>query len=383
MKITKVETLCLSRLHERERQWFTLKYRTIKADCAIVVISTDEGLQGIGEACAYGVPTLIKEWVEFLAPALVGRDPRQPDLAPRPNGLFRPYDTAVGGIDSALWDLRGKIEGKRVSELLGGSAAATEVTLYASGGCSYDWRTRPEQLIEEVLGYAEAGYKAAKVRMGMEWSWDGVTIDRYLGLMGELMQEVNGRIAVMVDGNKRLNFDDALVITRGLDKLGLAWFEEPLPQEDIDGYARLNAAVDMPITGGESLTTLAQFRPYFEKKAYAIVQPDAGVCGISELVRIAEMAAHYKVDLNPHNWHNGLMTMANSHFVAATPNAHLQELCQLQGPLQWEILAEKPAVVDGKLQLPARPGLGVDLAEGLLEKFPYIEGHYAVEVQRA
>jgi L-alanine-DL-glutamate epimerase-like enolase superfamily enzyme len=297
--------------------------------------------------------------------------------------LNRPYDTAVGGIDSALWDLKGKIEGKRVSELLGGSAEVTEVPMYASGGCRFDWRTHPEQLIEEVLGYIEAGFKATKVRMGLEWAWDGVTIDRYLGLMAELMQTVDGRIQVMVDGNKRLNFDDALVITRGLDKLGLSWFEEPLPQEDIDGYARLNAAVEMPITGGETLTTLGQFRPYFEKKAYAIVQPDAGVCGISELVRIAEMADHYNVTLNPHNWHNGLMTMANAHFVAATSNSSMLEVCQLQGPLQWEILAEKPVFKNGNLILPDKPGLGVELAGGLLEKFPYIEGHYAVEIQRA
>jgi L-alanine-DL-glutamate epimerase-like enolase superfamily enzyme len=383
MKITNIETLCLTRLHERERQWFTLKYRTVKADCAIVVISTNEGIQGIGEACAYGVPTLIKEWVGYLAPTLVGHDPRKPDLVPHPTGLNRSYDTAVGGIDSALWDLKGKIEGKRVSELLGGSAEVTEVPMYASGGCRFDWRTHPEQLIEEVLGYIEAGFKATKVRMGLEWAWDGVTIDRYLGLMAELMQTVDGRIQVMVDGNKRLNFDDALVITRGLDKLGLSWFEEPLPQEDIDGYARLNAAVEMPITGGETLTTLGQFRPYFEKKAYAIVQPDAGVCGISELVRIAEMADHYNVTLNPHNWHNGLMTMANAHFVAATSNSSMLEVCQLQGPLQWEILAEKPVFKNGNLILPDKPGLGVELAGGLLEKFPYIEGHYAVEIQRA
>jgi L-alanine-DL-glutamate epimerase-like enolase superfamily enzyme len=76
------------------------------------------------------------------------------------------------------------------------------------------------------------------------------------------------------------------------------------------------------------------------------------------------------------------MTMANSHFVAATPNAYIQELCQLQGPLQWEILAEKPAIVEGKLQLPAKPGLGVELAGGLENKFPYIEGHYAIDITR-
>ena len=75
MKITQLETLCLSRWHEPERQWATARYRTVKADCAIVVISTDEGLQGIGEACAYGVPGRIRDWVAWLSPELVGRDP--------------------------------------------------------------------------------------------------------------------------------------------------------------------------------------------------------------------------------------------------------------------------------------------------------------------
>ena len=71
MKITKVETLCLSRLHELERQWFTARYRTIKADCAIVIIDTDAGLQGIGEACAYGWPHLIREWVDWMAKTII------------------------------------------------------------------------------------------------------------------------------------------------------------------------------------------------------------------------------------------------------------------------------------------------------------------------
>ncbi|MCC6167730.1 MAG: hypothetical protein IT329_10925, partial [Caldilineaceae bacterium] len=86
MKITGIETLCLSRPHELERQWITARYRTIKADCAIVVIHTDEGLTGIGEASAYGWPRLIRGWVHFLAPDLIGQDPADPTLAPHPNG---------------------------------------------------------------------------------------------------------------------------------------------------------------------------------------------------------------------------------------------------------------------------------------------------------
>lgn len=381
MKITKLETLCLSRLHELERQWFTARYRTVKADCAILIIRTDEGLCGIGEACAYGVPTLIQETVAWLSPELLGQDPMRLDIVPHPNGRSQAYDCAVAGIDSALWDLRGKLEGKQVCDMLT-ERPLKRVRLYASSGCRYDWRRRPEQLIEETLGYLEDGYSACKVRIGTEWTWDGVTVERFLGLMRELAQAVQGRMELMVDGNQRLSEEQALPIAQELERLGFTWFEEPIPQRDIDGYARLNAAVDLPITGGEQFTTLEQFRPYLERKAYAIVQPDAGWCGITEAMKIARMAQRYGVDLCPHNWHNGLMTMANAHLVAALPNPHVLELCMIQGPLQWAILAEKPVIQDGWLELPEKPGLGVELAQGLEEHFPYIEGHYAVQVER-
>jgi L-alanine-DL-glutamate epimerase-like enolase superfamily enzyme len=186
----------------------------------------------------------------------------------------------------------------------------------------------------------------------------------------------------MLDGNQRLTEDQALQIAKELDRLGFTWFEEPIPQTDVDGYARLNAAVDMPITGGEQYTTLEQFRPYLEKRAYGIVQPDAGWCGITEAMRIAEMADQYGIDLCPHSWHNGLMAMANAHLVAALPRPRVLELCMIQGPLQWGIIAEPPQMEDGYLHLPSRGGLGVELAPNVEEKFPYVEGHYAIMVER-
>jgi L-alanine-DL-glutamate epimerase-like enolase superfamily enzyme len=329
VKIAKIETLLLSRMHEPERQWITSRFRIVKADCPVVVIHTDEGLTGIGEACAYGVPRLIAEWVEWLAPNLIGKHPADPEAVPHPNGRSWAYDCAVGGIDCALWDLKGQIEGKRVSELLASAAGRTaldSVRLYASSGCRYDWRVRPEQLIDEALEYIDQGYTAMKFRIGTEWSWDGVTVDRFLGLVRELAQTVAGRMELMLDGNQRLTEDQALAITKELDRLGFAWFEEPIPQTDVDGYARLNAAVDLPITGGEQYTTLEQFRPYLEKRAYGIVQPDAGWCGITEAMKIAEVAFRYGIDLCPHSWHNGLMAMANGHLVAALPNPRVLEL---------------------------------------------------------
>jgi len=386
MKITDVTTLTLSRDHEPERQWATASYRTVKADCAVVVVTTDEGLTGIGEACAYGVPPRIAEWVKWLRPTLVGHDPRDATLAPHPNGRATShhewaFDCAVAGLDCALWDLRGKVAGRPVRDLLA-TTSLDRVRLYASSGCRYDWGQRPELLIEEVLGYLADGYTACKVRIGTEWAWDGVTTDRFIGLMTDLAGAVNRRLELMLDGNQRLTEQQALQIAHALDRLGFTWFEEPIPQGDIEGYVRLNAAVDLPITGGEQFTTLEQFRPYLERRAYGIVQPDAGWCGITEALKIAQMAARYGVDLCPHNWHNGLMTMANAHLVAALPHPRVLELCMIQGPLQWEILAQQPAIVDGWLELPARAGLGVDLSPDVATRFPYIEGPYGVEVTR-
>ena len=381
MKITQIQTLCLSRPHERERQWLTSRYRTVKADCAIVIIHTDEGLHGIGEASAYGWPLMIREWVDWLTPELIGKDPRDPTIAQHPNGLSRPYDAAVAGIDCALWDLKGKIAGKRTAELLKDDPL-DRVRIYASSGCRYDWRDNPRQLIDEALEYVEMGLTAMKFRLGTDWDWDGVTADHFLGLVRELSQAVNGRLELMLDGNQRLDEGQAMAIALELDRLGFAWFEEPIPRAEIDAYSRLCAAVEMPITGGEGFTTLEQFRPYLEKRAYDIVQPDAGLCGITECMRIAEVAHRYCVDLCPHSWHNGLMGMANGHLVAALPVPRVLEVCMIQGPLQWDILDEKPAIEAGWLVFPDAPGLGVSLSEDLEGRFPYIEGSYAIQVQR-
>jgi len=381
MKITNIRTLCLSRPHEPERQWFTASFRVIKADCAIVIIDTNEGLQGIGEACAYGVPPRIREEVERLSKGLIGRDPTDASIVPRPKGNSGSYDAAVGGLDCALWDIRGKVSGKRVAELLTDSPL-NRVRLYASSGCRYDWGIRPEQVIEETVGYADEGYTACKVRIGTEWAWNGVTVARFIGLMRELKDTIGDRMELMVEGNQRLSEEQAMEIARKLDSLGFTWFEEPIPQANIDGYVRLNAAVKMPISGGEQYTTLERFEPYLQRGAYGIVQPDVGRCGITETMRISRRAHEFGVVICPHNWHNGLMTMAHAHLVAAIPNRRVLELCMIQGPLQWAILKEPPVIRDGWLELPDRPGLGVELAEHLEERFPYIDGHYATRMER-
>lgn len=248
---------------------------------------------------------------------------------------------------------------------------------------SLGWRTDPHQLIREVETYIADGYSATKVRLGTEWTWDGVTVDRFLGLMRELFETAAGRIEIIVDGNHRLTFEQALPIARELERLGCVWFEEPMLLRSLDHYVTLSRAVEMPISGGEQLTTLEQFRPFLERGALSIVQPDAGLCGITQSMRIVERAADYGVDFCPHSWHNGLMAMAHAHLVAALCREQRRlELCMHQGPLQWGILADPPVIQSGCLALPDKPGLGVTLSENVSERFPMVEGHYALEVER-
>jgi L-alanine-DL-glutamate epimerase-like enolase superfamily enzyme len=384
MKITDLRTLCLSRPHEPQRQWRTGGVRVPKADGAIVIVDTDAGIQGIGEACAYGNPLQIRAHIEALEPDLRGQDPTDPGIVPRPVGMNAPLDTAIAGLDAALWDIRGKAAGKKVTELLiePGRKPLDKVRLYASGGVDYDWGHNPESVIDEALGYLAGGFTAFKMRIGTEWSWDGVTVERFLELLGRLTTAVDGRLELMLDGNQRLTEAQALTIARALDALGWTWFEEPIPQKDIDGYARLNAAVSMPITGGEQYTRVEQFEPYLQQRAYGIVQADGGWCGLTEGMKIAHRAHAFGVPHCPHNWHNGLMTMANAHLVAALPNPKVLELCMVQGPLQWEILKAPPTIENGYLLLPDKPGLGVELADDLEARFPYIEGSWAEPVKK-
>ena len=391
MKITNIETICLSRIHEIENQWKTFNVKTLKADVAIVVVSTDSDLVGIGEACAYGNPSFIKIWIDKFAPEIIGKDPREIEFLPHPvgfthehfnyknNSFLRGHDSAVGGLDCAIWDLKAKVNKTSVSKLIS-PKSKDSMKVYASSGVRYDWREDPNQLIEETKSYIDLGFSATKVRIGTKWTWDNVTTDKFIGLMKDLSSEVGKKMNLMVDGNCNLNIEQASKIAKELEKLGFIWFEEPINKDDIEGYIKLNASVEMPISGGEQLTTLAQFVPYIDKKAYDIIQPDVGEAGITECLRISKYAENNGVKVIPHSWHNGLMVVASAHFASSLLNPQFVEMCMVQGPLQWDILKEYP-IKSGSISIEG-PGLGVNLADNLTEKFPYIEGNYFVDVVR-
>jgi L-alanine-DL-glutamate epimerase-like enolase superfamily enzyme len=366
----------------------TDRYRSIKADIAVVVMEVDSGMIGVGEACSYGNPRQIENWVQWYSPTLVGRDVDDFAILPRPTGTAldhatgSAHDFAVAGIDCALWDLRAKEKGLPLSRLLNPNADDT-VSIYASGGVRYDWHDNESTLVCDVVSYIEQGYRTVKFRLGTNWAWDCVTPARFLSLFDRVRAEVGDDIGLAVDGNSRLSRSEALEVSLGLQDRGALWFEEPLAKDDLEGYAALHASLDtLRISGGESFTTLEQFRPWLERETFDIVQPDAGVCGISEVLRIGELAERHGKELIPHSWHNGLMLMANAHAVAALPNASMVEECLVQGPLRWDVIEGGSRVQDGQVDVSTGLGLGVEIIDGFEETFPYVEGHYSVEVYR-
>ena len=388
MKITDIRTLCLSCPHEPHRQWFTATFHVEKADCPIVIIDTDAGLQGIAEPSTYGDPPLIRQQLDALKPSLIGRDPLDPELAAKSTGDRSMY-IAYAGLELALWDLRAKAENKTVAELIiplitpdaPERKPRTLFRLYASGGVQYDWDDRPTSVVDEARALADRGFTAYKMRLGTEWSWSGVTVAQMIDLLREVTDAVGERMELMLEGNCRLDEAQAREIGHFLDEAGWTWFEEPLPKDQIDGYTRLNAELRLPITGGESNSTLAEFEPFFAQKAYAKGQLDVGVCSLGEAIRIYHCAQEHGVELFTQNWHNGLLTLSNAHFLAALPEEHVLEMFIGQGPLQWDILKDPPAT-EGYLALPDAPGWGVELADDLETRFPYIPGPWGRAVER-
>jgi len=381
-RVSSVRTLCLSRAHEPSRQWATYDQRVVKADCALVLVELDDGRVGVGEACAYGVPSVIADWVDWLGRALVGSTVDEARTFGTPTGRSWGYDCAVAGIDCALWDLRAKVLDARVCDLLSPQPRGS-VPVYASGGVDYDWRLDPRALLDEVPQYVERGFTACKIRLGTHWAWDNVTPARFLALVRDLKNALPSTFALMVDGNQRLTRREAFAVGEGLEELGCAWFEEPIPQDDVEGYAELNDRLGIPISGGEQLTTVEQFRRYLDAGAFAIVQPDAGWCGVSELLKIAKLARSYGLRLAPHSWHNGALALTHAHVLAAIPDSGPLELCMFQGPLQTEILRHGLPLEGGELRLPAAPGFGIELADGLEDRFPYVDGAFNVVLERS
>ena len=342
LKITDVTVTLLSFELPEDHQWMSSRYVTWKTDSVLLQIFTDQGIVGIGEPSPYGGPEAIKEYVETsIKPAILGKNPFDVEqLTDVWAGSNRAQWVAWAGVDCARWDIIGKATGKPVYEMLATDGPpATHIRMYASGGVEYAWYDRPEDLIEEAVRYKERGYTAFKFRIGTDWEAAGMTVSKYVPYLEKMRAAVGPDFDLMQEANKRWSLEECLEICPVLEELKVLWFEEPIKTNDI-------------------------------------VQPDTNTTGITRAWHVARLAHRNGKPCCPHNWHGGLTTMANAALVAAIPNHLVLELNQTLNPFKEEIFVDPLVVNNGYMDLPSKPGFGVEVIPDAEKKYPYIPGRY-------
>jgi D-galactarolactone cycloisomerase len=358
---------------------------------AILKISTDEGVVGWGEASdCYGHshPMIIKAlFDEHLKWMLLEQNPLQIEKLIHnlrtnnfyPLGGRELIIQAISAIDIALWDIRGKVYGKSISELLG--PIRDQIGLYAAGKPAFfDAYETYVRIFDELIN---KGVKAVKIRTGNTLDWDIKFVESMRGLLPQDIQ-------LLVDGKYNYSFDSALRFTSVLADINAVCFEEPIVDTDLDQISELASRSSVPLAYGEHCFTVHDFRDFIQKDAARILEPDVTICGgITEARKIAGLAETYGRQVFPHC--GGLTAIglaANLHFASTLTNLGLFEYdARARQPLKDEILVDpifsNDKIIDGCMPVPMGPGLGIDIDEEIFLKYPYlldkkIAGTYSV-----
>lgn len=349
--------------------------RTVKRDAVVVKVTTDEGLVGYGEAhhgrapgaVAHLANTTLRQLVLGMeATDVVGVWAKVYKMQLGSHGLGAAAAIALSGIDMALWDIRAKAAGWPLYRLLGGAARA--IPAYA-GGVSLGWQ-EPAALVGEARALVAAGYRAVKLRGGDSPARD-------LARVAAVRKAFGDDLAIFVDANTGYTVDDARRVIPGLDAHGVGWLEEPFPPHDHRSYAAARTFGRVPLAAGENHYTRFEFSRLVEDGVVTILQPDLSKTGgITEALRIAALASAWKLRIHPHTSMTGLNMAATVHFLAAVDNAGYFEADVSKNNLFRDELVSRPYEVgsDGCVRPLEKPGLGVDVNEEFLARYPVIEG---------
>jgi D-galactarolactone cycloisomerase len=370
LTITKVETFPLR--HKMRRAMGVSTALSDVRTCLLVKISTDSGLVGWGETIDVGGTRAVIETKH--KPALLGKNPLEHRKLWRT--LWGPSfgdGRAVGGVDIALHDLRGKALGQSVADLYGGRLR-DKVLAYASA-MNYTEGVRPEdQFPTEAAELVKRGYRALKTRSGR------YGLSRELAVVTKIREAVGPDIKLLTDGNGAFTLPQAMKFGKELEKLDFYCFEEPLPQgQNYAGYDVLCQSLDICLAGGEGLESRIAARDHIVKRSFDMIQPDVLLCGgIGEALFIAEMARLWSVQCIPHCWSGVIGIAATLHLLSLLPDATfghtsdqpLLEHDTLENPFRDE-LSPRPFQIDaqGFVQIPTGPGLGIEINEELVNKY--------------
>lgn len=336
----------------------------------LVKVTTDDGIVGWGESTLEGKPRSTMAAVDEIAEYLVGKDPLRIEHHWQHvyrSAFFRGGSvvmSALSGLDQALWDIAGKNYGVPVYKLLGGPTR-DRVRAYAHWGI----RDRSE---EGLAGARERldklrqtdGYTAFKGGPGGKWRAHEppAVVDDFVACAHLMREWVGPDVELAFDFHGKMTPALAVEVCQQLVSMRPMFVEEPVPQENVDALKLVSDHVPFPIATGERLLSRWEFRPVLEKQACAYIQPDASHAGgISELKRIANMAETYYVHIMPHCAIGPVALSACLHVDAAVPNFLIQETLGRD----WHADVVQPSwkLVDGYLELPTAPGLGVEVDE--------------------
>jgi L-rhamnonate dehydratase len=362
-------------------------------DNLVVKIRTDDGLVGIGETDTN--PWVAKAMIEApgthimglgLKAILMGADPRDVEglwermyVGSAMTGRRGLGICAMGALDMALWDLRGKIENKPCWQLLGG-AVNKAITPYASllpEGDTLDVYTRI--LTERAVEAKRLGFHAVKLEICIKgpYSHNSLQIpddNEIAKIVRTCRTAIGPDIAIMMD--VAYCWRDWKEALRAIDMFAdqdIYFVETPLPSDDSEGYCKLVAASPVRIAAGEWLNTRFEFLELMDRDALDVVQPDVGrVGGLTEARRVAMHARDRGIVVVPHCWKSAIGIAASAHLAAIAPTCAYIEFLPSSlsdSRLHRDLVLDELSVVDGRIPLPTKPGLGVTVNEAALEAF--------------
>jgi L-alanine-DL-glutamate epimerase-like enolase superfamily enzyme len=342
-----------------------------------VRVTTDDGHQGWGQVSTYNADITCQIFHRQVArwalgadaldiEALVSTIPEREHKFPG-SYLFR----ALTGLDTALWDMRGKLEGKSVCELLGGTPRPFRV--YASS--MKRGEITPEAEAERFIRLRDAhGYDAFKFRVGKECGHDE---DEWPGRTDSIVPLIRKTLGpdmrLLVDANSSYSPKKAIEIGRFLQDHGIAHFEEPCPYWEYHWTKEVADALDLDVTGGEQDCDMTLWRFMTDLRIVDVVQPD--ICylgGINRTLKVARMARAAGLPVTPHAANQSLVTVFTLHLMGALENAGPYVEYSIEGPdyYPWEVgLFRNPlSARDGKVQIPEGPGWGMEIEPSWLDK---------------
>lgn len=387
MKIEDVKIFLLKVPIEKER-FYSSQCAFSNRKSLLVQVKTDNGLSGWGECGQYGPGEPVATFVEMvLKPRLIGKNPLDfsvlwedmftgiRDFGRKTTGI-----EAISGIDIALWDIVGKFYDKPVYELLGG-AFRNKIRGYATG-CYYrgedilDYKKSLHSLKDEANRYMDAGFTALKGKVGL------LHVEEDAERVATIREAIGKDAVLMIDANHAYNLHSAKKMGKYLEEQHVHFFEEPVLPEDLYGYASLRQSLNLAIAAGENEYTRYGFYELIKNNCLDIIQPNVGCAGgFTEVKRIEAIANTAHVQLIPHCWGSGVAMAAalqlcatlspvpHIAFPKAPENDPMIEYDQNFNPLRDELLREKFVVKDGFVNVPQKPGLGIEINMDILEKY--------------